>query len=351
MHPGPAFSVMDVARGWTRGLQSCGVDVLNVELEKALWFFNQSHILDDEGLFRKALDTETEWLLTSELIRSHAFTWWPDVVFVVSGFFVTPRTVELFHARNMKVVWIFTESPYEDDNQLARAGAGSDLCILNDPTNIDAYRAAGIETLYVPHSYDPLVHRPGPVNQWYQSEVCIVGTGFRSRVEFLERMSWDDIDLALLGNWKALNDRPTLQQYVRLAVDDENDADRYQNCIDNTETVRWYQSTEASLNLYRREANRPELVAGYAMGPREVELAACGTFFLTEPRGENETVLPFVPKLSTPEEASEQLRWWLAHEDARHEVSRKARQAVDGWTFDKRAGEVLRLLDRQPVSV
>jgi spore maturation protein CgeB len=162
-------------------------------------------------------------------------------------------------------------------------------------------------------------------------------------------MSWDGIDLALLGMWKTLADGHPLAKHVR-GIDPSaslDDPDRFEVCVDNVETVRYYQSTEASLNLYRRESERPDLVDGWAMGPREVELAACGTFFATEPRGENELVLPFVPKVSSPGEAEECLRWYLAHDDERARVARQAREAVQGWTFENRAAEVLRLLDSE----
>ena len=87
------------------------------------------------------------------------------------------------------------------------------------------------------------------------------------------------------------------------------------------------------------------------MGPREIELAACGTFFVTEPRGENLTVFPEVPKFTTPGEAAELLRWYLAHDAARERVVRLAGEAVEGFTFERRVAHVLELLDRQPAPV
>jgi spore maturation protein CgeB len=258
--------------------------------------------------------------------------------------------VQLLRARGSKVVWVCTESPYEDDAQLTRAKWGADLVVLNDPTNIDRYHAAGIPAVYVPHSYDPAIHMPGPVRPEYESDVCIVGTGYPSRVQWLGQMDWTGIDLALCGMWKTLEGH-RLARHVRGVTTGPDDPDRLETCIDNRETVLWYQSTAASLNLYRREAERPELSAGYAMGPREIELAACGTFYVTEPRGENVERFPFIPKIESPQEAEEVLRWYLAHDDERALIARLAREAVQGWTFEARTAEVLRTLDRAPVSV
>ena len=285
-----------------------------------------------------------------EQVQAYAFRWLPDVTFIVSGFFLTEFTVQLLRARGSKVVWLMTESPYEETTQLRRAGWAADLVVLNDPTHLGQYADAGISAMYVPHSYDPAVHRPGPADPACLSDVCIVGTGYPSRVRFLEQIDWTGIDLALLGMWKTLEGHP-LAEHVRGVTTGPDDPDRYEVCIDNAETVTWYRSTRASLNLYRREAEADTLTDGYAMGPREVELAACGTFFVTEARGENVDRLPMVPKVSTPAEADEMLRWYLAHDDERLRVADAARRAVDGWTFEARAAEVLRLLEQQPVTV
>lgn len=347
VHPGPSFSVSDVHNGWVRGLTANGVNVLTADLDNAIWLYGNAQVEQPDGTFIPALSAEDACFVASKHVQAFAYVWLPDVVFIVSGFFMDQFTAELLRARGSKVVWVCTESPYEDETQLRRAQWASDLVILNDPTNIDRYRDAGLNALYVPHSYDPGLHRPGPVHPDYESDVCIVGTGYPSRVRFLEQMDWSGIDLALLGMWKTLDGHPLAQRVRGIDPDaPEDDPDRYEVCVDNTETVRYYQSTHASVNLYRKEAERDDLADGWAMGPREVELAACGTFFVTEPRGENCEALPMVPKVSDPGEASEVLRWYLAHDDARAEVSRAARQAIDGWTFENRTAEVLRSLDR-----
>jgi hypothetical protein len=82
------------------------------------------------------------------------------------------------------------------------------------------------------------------------------------------------------------------------------------------------------------------------MGPREVEMAACGLFFLRDPRVESDAVLPMLPAVTTPEDASEQLRWWLARDSEREALAAMAREAVANRTFRNNAIGVLKLLDR-----
>lgn len=88
-----------------------------------------------------------------------------------------------------------------------------------------------------------------------------------------------------------------------------------------------------------------------AMGPREVEMAACGMFFLRDPRPEGDQVLGMLPTFASPADAGEKLRWWLEHDAAREAVAEQARAAIEDRTFDASAAQLLRLFDRAPVTV
>ena len=101
---------------------------------------------------------------------------------------------------------------------------------------------------------------------------------------------------------------------------------------------------QVSANLYRAEAQDGCDAEGWAMGPREVEPAACGTFYLTEERGENREVLPMVPTFDCPEELGDKIRWWLAHPEARDKVTREAQEATADRTFANHAARLLQLI-------
>jgi spore maturation protein CgeB len=324
VHPGPAFSVADVANGYSKALRQLGVDVQDFDLGDVMTF--QEAALRAGG---RDDDGTTAARLTAGVLRQLCFDWWPDVVFIVSAFFLPPELYEIVRARGMKVVTILTESPYEDDNQ-ARIAAHADVATINDPTNLAQFPS---NTHYLPHAYDPDIHRPGPAEPGRASDFCFVGTAYPERIEFMESVDWSGIDVKLAGNWSELGDGSPLRQF--LVHDPEA-------CCPNDEAVRLYRSTQIGCNIYRTSAQRADLSDGWAMGPREVELAATGTFFLTQTRGENRTVLPMVPTFETPHDLSEQVRWWLAHPDKRADIAMKAREAVADRTF---AANTVRLLE------
>jgi spore maturation protein CgeB len=233
------------------------------------------------------------------------------------------------------VLWC-TEAPYEDDKQL-RVAPHFDTVILNDPLTIDTYRKVNPRTWYLGHSYDPKRHKPGRGRKEFVSDFGWVGTGFPSRVHFLERVDFDGIDVCLGGNWQFIEDSP-VNRWVR------NPHGR--KWMLNAEGTAVYRSTKMGANFYRTE-NTSGIQSGVAMGPREVEMAAVGLPFLRDPRPEGDAIFPMLPTFTDPGDFGEKLRWWLAHDDKRDEVARQARVAIQDHTFKNTCARLLSLLEKQ----
>lgn len=98
-------------------------------------------------------------------------------------------------------------------------------------------------------------------------------------------------------------------------------------------------------NVYRKEHSDDAHPNGWAIGPREIEMAACGKFFLREPRDEGDTLFPQLPTFTEPCELGELVRWWLARPDHREAIAETARAAVADRTFTNTAAKLLRFVD------
>jgi len=331
--PGPAFSVQDVFAGWCEALRELGQHVVEYNLDSRLTFYSAALLpTDEDGKFRQALSPEAAKHLAVSGIFATLYQTRPDVLLVVSGFYLPTEVYRLARAYGTRVVLLHTESPYEDQRQAALAEL-ADVNLLNDPTNIDSFPP---NTVYMPHAYRPSVHAPGRAVSELACDLAFVGTGYPSRVAFFEAMNLDGLDVLLAGPWLSTTETSPLRRFLGHDLD---------QCLDNADAVPIYRSAKAGINLYRREAERPELSEGWAMGPREVEMAASGLFFLRDPRGEGDEVLHMLPTFTSPEDATDQLRWWLDRPDERAVVARKAREAVADRTFHKHAAGLLRLLD------
>jgi hypothetical protein len=263
------------------------------------------------------------------------YEWWPDVVIIVSGFFIPPKVWGVLKLRPHTVVYWATESPYEDDRQ-ARPARYADMVVLNDPVNLERYRdEVNPNTWYFPHSYDPDIHHANRKPATW--DFGFVGTGFLSRIDFLEQVTWPTSSVALAGNWQSVEDDSPLEPFL---LHDRG------LCIDNKDAAELYRMCRVSANLYRKETSEDGSADGWAIGPREVELAATGTFFLREPRGEGDGLFPMLPTFTTTDEFSDLLAWALKHPDETTAAAQAAQAAIADRTFDKTAARLLRLVDR-----
>ena len=338
VHPGPSFSVADVHTGWTEALRELGEEVYTFNLDDRLLFYDSTMIKVGEDsfgrdAFRKAVSREQAIGLAANGVLSACYQCWPDVVFLVSAFFTPPPMLDMMRGRGHKIVLLHTEEPYQCEEQLIRA-AHADLNLINDPCNIDRYKELG-PAEYMPHAYREHVHYPAPgaAKLW---DLSFVGTGFPSRVRFFERMALDGLDVRLAGPWFQLDEDSPLRNYA--------DPDP-EGCVGNEETADIYRQSRTGINFYRRESEDAHQGEGWACGPREIELAACGLWFARDPRPESDELFPMLPAFTSPEEAGELVRWALAHPEDAEEAAGKARAAVEGRTFISHARKLLALLN------
>ena len=345
VHPGPDFSVADVYRGWIKSLRKQGHQVMTYNTNERLTFYGNVVFQDketrpcDHGYWpvRKAMpDPEMIAQMATKGLFETCYTFWPDVIFFISAFFQTAQTLHILRTRGHKIVMLHTESPYQDDEQMQR-GAFANLNLLNDPANFGRWKELG-PVAYVPHSYDDAVHYPADPRQ-YGIDFSFVGTSFISRLKFFDAMNFKGIDAIFGGNgwdtvppeyqhlWKFLGHRP-------------------EECVDNTETARIYRMSKCGINLYRQEGEQKHAGQGWAMGPREIEMAACGLFFLRDPRPESDEVFPMLPSFSSPAEAEELLRYYIKHDSEREDLADQALIAVQDRTFDHQAGFVAGIMEK-----
>jgi spore maturation protein CgeB len=336
-HPGPSFSVSDVFEGWKEALGNAGLDVYTFNLDDRLAFYDSVYKEHAPGVMKKALGPEDAMKLALNGLPAMLFKLHPHILLSVSAFFVDTDMLDQARRYGTKVVVLHTESPYEDGRQLELA-QHADLNLINDPTNLERFREVA-PTEYVPHAYRPSIHYPGTLPERLKNgtpiDFVFVGTGFPSRIEFFEAMDLDGIQVALGGNWGGLSKDSPLHKFL---LHDQR------TCLPNTETAGYYRASRVGINFYRREAEEAWKGTGWACGPREIEMAACGLFFLRDSRPESDELFPMLPTFDGPENASEQLRWWLAHEKQREDAAFTARVAIAERTFDNNVSTTLRAL-------
>lgn len=328
--PGPQYSVQDVHRGWVEALRGAGEKVLDYPLGDWLCFFGEALLQRSQHEFFRALTDEQAIDAAADRLAAALWKTRPDALLLTSGFFLPPPLLDTARRDGVKVVLLATEQPYE--RREIDMSAHCDLVLTTDPTTLPEFYCRAV---HQPHSYRPAVHTPGPATPELECDFAFVGTGYQSRIDFFEGMDLDGLDVLLAGNWKTLAEDSPLRTFVAGGLED---------CLDNAKTLEVYRSAKVNINFYRREqdAGTPQ---GVAVGIREVELAATGAFFLRDPRPEGDELFPSLPTFNGPVEASEHLRWYLAHPSAREDAATKAREAIQDRTYDNAAAALLRLME------
>lgn len=348
VHPGPDFSVADVFNGWHKAFKKMGHEVMVYNTNDRLMYYGNALMpVQDADKCDVCGRIETRTALEDPMdVAQHAlkglfetaYVFWPDIIFFVSAFWLNAPTLQILRTRNHKIVMLHTESPYQDDEQMTR-GQFADLNLLNDPTNLTAWREMDIPAQYIRHSYDPEIHKRDYNPPPKESDFTFVGTAFASRLKFFSEMDFTGLNVTLGGNgWDTIP-----EEYEHLL--DYLGHDKH-TCVDNDETARVYRVSKTGINFYRREGEAAHKGEGWSMGPREVEMAACGLFFIRDPRGESDEVfggdkglgLPDVlPTFKDAGEASELIKWWVAHDELRAKWAGLAYDRIQDRTFDAAA--------------
>lgn len=322
--PPHGWATADVARGWVSGLRANGVTVGTFELSSQLTWFNHATV---EG---EHLSDEKVRAAVGLNFLGTVYECDPHVVVIVHGADIDWNAVA---AVRCPVVLVLTECPYEQQGQaIAARSMRPTLILVNDPLGADVF-AEVAPTFYVPHAYDPALHYPSDARpRW---DCCFVGTGFASRAGYLAAVDWTGIDLALGGMWRHAPE--SLRPFI--LHDDDVTA-----CVDNHDTAAIYRSSATGLNLYRTDFYGDATADGWAIGPREVELAACGTWFARQSRGEGNDLFPMLPVFDSPAELGAQIRWALSHPVERHDAATRARESIADRTFAAHVAATLRRL-------
>lgn len=316
-----------------------------------------------------------------------------DVVFFISPQYVPLELPRMLRKDGFKTWAYMTECPYEDPIDAPQKADCFDFVFLNDRNSESYWQSFNPHSFYIPHSYDPDKHFPSwdrpqdrPVGigierkprgftSWTPPDnghdhVVYVGSGFGRRQKYLEDCDWSGINLKVYGHWPLLtpptSDRDKEQFAPMLGVQTfegfktwedlpptyESPIKKYviPKMVDNTFTARLYRGSAIGINMHRLErwANNAEQMIddgeAYSMGPRGVELAACGTFQVSDFRQEIVDVFgDSVPIHRNPEEMGVLIRKFLDDPVRRQELAVQQHEAIKDRTFANHMRRVLEI--------
>jgi spore maturation protein CgeB len=342
IHPGATWSTADVEAGLRYGLQQLGVEVIAYRLDERIEQAGKYLWARWRQLKKSRPDlpkpSQADMLYQASVgVLEMALRKQVDVVLIVSAMLFHPDVIVMMkQVPRFKVTVLFTESPYDHDEEV-RVAAMVDGCWTNERTCVADFRRVNPAAGYLPHGWHPLKHG---VDTTYLGavpahDVVFVGSGFAERVDWFNAIDWTGINLGLYGTWKGLGLKKSLLACVAGAQ------------VENQYAAALYQRAKIGLNLYRTHKgwgrNRQRITTtAESLSPRAYELAACGAFHLSDSRAEVREVFgDLVPTFTTPTEAAALIRLWLADPAGRARVAAALPAAVAEASWTERAKIVL----------
>lgn len=339
--PGASWSTADVESGLRYGLEQQGVEVVRFRLDQRILHSRRWLNIAWRQASRK--NPQLGKPTSADIFYQAGVDAIPialrhevDAVLAISGMFWHPDVPILMRRAGLRVVVLFTESPYDTDQEMKYARL-VDACWTNERSSVADIKRVNARCAYLPHAWHPLHHRAGEqtADEIVRAhDVVFVGSAFEERIEWLNAIDWDGIDLGLYGNWGALPSRHQLRRFVKGGT------------VPNTTTAALYRRAKIGLNLYRTSKgfgkNAPHIAHAESLNPRAYELAACGAFSISTYRAEVPEVFDtLVPTFNTPEEASDVIRQWLADPQGRGRAQRDLPACVAESTWVHRASDVV----------
>jgi spore maturation protein CgeB len=258
-----------------------------------------------------------------------------DVVLVVSAMMLHPDVIVMMKRAGLKVVVLFTESPYDEDHEI-KIATMVDGCWTMERSSIQRFKTANRNSGYLRHAWHPLKHfvSSRSIGDLPSHDVVFVGSGFSERITWFNSIDWTGIDLGLYGTWEKLGLNKQLQGCIKGAQ------------ITNEMAASLYRRAKVNLNLYRSSKGwgrkTQKITHADSLSPRAYELAACGAFHVSDNRAEVREVFgDLVPTFSTPTEAAALIRLWLNDPEGRARVSQNLPACVAESSWVQRARTVI----------
>jgi spore maturation protein CgeB len=345
VHPGASSSTHDVFVGLTHALESQGHEVVPYLLDKRIdsmqaWLTYQWKRAGKPEPKPTVADT---LYLAGTPIFERALRTLPDWVIVISAMYVHPDILIMLKRLGVPVAYVFTESPYDLDQEL-KVAQYAHVVFTNERTCVDAFRDVQPHSYYLPHAYDPERHYPINLisGEVPAHDVVFVGTGFQERIDLLGAVDWTGIDLGLYGSWNLVGSRSRLRKYIKS-----------REPIPNGTAQQLYCRARIGLNLYRTSKgwgrDTDKIDHAESLNPRAYELAACGVFQVSDSRSEVREIFgTSVETFGSRAEFKHLIRSYLkpVYDDARHAMARMSKASVQPHTFDNRAAFLTETLNR-----
>jgi len=321
------------ARACCMALRRLGCEVVDVDCQTMFPQLRRGSSRAMRRLFHRILVREY-----NDLLVDTASWFKPDMFLAFKGPSIETGTLNILRDAGIPVYNYYPDpTPFQYDKTTPTSIWDYDCvfytkCRWRNQPFLDKFR----NCLFVPHGYDPEIHRPCPVNQIdvsaYAHDVLVIGSHSSHKETIVDELIslMPSLDLVIWGDrWKEQCRSERLKPYIQ------------GHALMGTSYAMAISG--AKINLAVMMGIPPGFEDETTM--RTYEIPACGGFMLHERSpelltlfSENEEVVCFESK----EELAAKVQYYLNHEHERNEIARAGyRRCVPAYSYDNRMKQIL----------
>ena len=324
------------ARACCYALRRLGHDVVDIDSQTIVPLLRRRA---SRGVLRALLP----WLVReyNGIVLETAAEFQPDVLLAFKAPYVTAETLSRLRERGVALYNYYPDTSVFAHGPWLPAALAEYDCVFFTKHFGEAdarQRVAVREACFVPHGYDPDVHRPWPLSardvEQYGHDVVVIATHtpYKERVlaELLARVS--GLDLRIWGHlWRTRCRSSAVRAHVVGAA------------VSGSAYARAIRA--ARINLAIMSGPVTGASQGDETTTRTYEIPACGGFMLHERSTELGTLFEEgteVACFGTPDELAERIGHYLAHDDERAAIARAGyERCVSAYSYDTRMRTVM----------
>jgi glycosyltransferase involved in cell wall biosynthesis len=325
------------ARACCYALRRLGCDVTDIDVQTVIPHWRRPSNRAIARVLRPRLIGEY-----NQLILDIAAQVQPDILFAFKGSYVQTRTLEVLVQSGVALYNYYPDtSPTAHDPYLAQSIRAYDCIFYTKKFWANALPDGlqGRRLFFVPHGYDPEIHRPLPLNEQdrarYGHDVTIVATHTAYKEQLLARLirRLPELDLHIYGNgWRERVRSPELKPFIRGFA------------VCGSEYAKAVGASRICLAIMSGRVQG--VMQGDETTTRTFEIPACGGFMLHERTPELRDFFEEgkeVACFGSPEELAEKVEYYLAYPAERDAIARAGHaRCVPAYSYDNRVREILR---------
>ncbi|TDF95188.1 CgeB family protein [Paenibacillus piri] len=267
----------------------------------------------------------------------------PDLVLVILGDMFPVAQVEAIRKMGVKTAVWFTDDPYYTD-VTANYAAYYDFVFTQEISCVPLYQSLGCSHVhYLPLAvHTAIFHRNEEVSK--DTDICFLGTAWINRIALFDQIASElnRYQTLVVGpDWGKLGHKLLPDKIQPVFLSPEQSA----YCLNASKIAINNHRAYDDTTFFDKNSRR---LPAHSINPRTFEIAACGTFQLTDVREElvhNYTVGKEIETYSSPEELIEKIRYYLTHEEERNTIAlRGLHRTLQEQTYPHRLKQLLNVV-------